>query len=108
MNKIEETFVKNLDNKFEDIHKNLQLASDYILSKQQILEAFANKDRDTLIQYVMPIYENLSKNYRVNQIHFHTPDLKSFLRTNDLNKYGDSLDFRNDIKYAHTIRDANP
>ncbi|MFN4224618.1 MAG: methyl-accepting chemotaxis protein, partial [Fervidobacterium nodosum] len=98
MNKMEETFAKNLEKTFEDVQKKLQLASDYVLSKQEILEAFANKDRDMLIQYVMPIHENLSKNYETNLIHFHTPDLKSFLRTNDLNKYGDSLDYRNDIK----------
>lgn len=95
---MEEVFTKNLEKTFEDVQKKLRLASDYVLSKQEILEAFANKDRDMLIQYVMPIHENLSKNYETNLIHFHTTDLKSFLRTNDLNKYGDSLDFRNDIK----------
>lgn len=61
MNKMEETFAKNLEKTFEDVQKKLQLASDYVLSKQEILEAFANKDRDMLIQYVMPIHENLSK-----------------------------------------------
>lgn len=39
-----------------------------------------------------------AKEFGLSQIHFHTPDVKSFLRTSNLQKYGDDLSsFRSDI-----------
>jgi len=90
--------LKSLDDKIESFKNPLKLAMRFVLSNDELISAFAQQDRERLIDLVKPLYEELSKNYGISQIHFHTRDLKSFLRSNNLSKYGDSLSFRSDIK----------
>jgi len=74
------------------------LASEFITNDNEIMEAFKMRDRDKLINLITPIHEFLVKDFGISQIHFHTEDVHSFLRSHKLEKYGDDLSsFRIDI-----------
>lgn len=74
-----------------------KIVIDTLLKDEKILEAFEKKDREKLIQYVMPYFE-IYKDSGIYQIHFHDENLISFLRTSNLEKYGDDLKtYRKDI-----------
>uniref|UniRef100_A0A7C4GED0 Double Cache domain-containing protein n=1 Tax=Fervidobacterium thailandense TaxID=1008305 RepID=A0A7C4GED0_9BACT len=80
---------------------------DTVLNDKNILKAFALKDRDLLISYVMQYHTFYSLHYDLFQIHFHTPEAISFLRTSDLTKFGDDLkSFRKDV--LHVIQTKQP
>lgn len=76
-----------------------------LMKNEEIIEAFASQDRDRLIQLIMPYHEMYKKDFDFSQIHFHTADLKSFLRTSDLTKYGDDLSsIRPDIVHVKSTK----
>lgn len=69
-----------------------------LLRNEEIIKAFANKDREKLIEVVMPYHKLYAEKYDFSQLHFHTEDVVSFLRTSNLQKHGDDLkSFRLDI-----------
>lgn len=75
-----------------------KLIVENLLKNKEILDAFSRQDRDKLISLVMPLHEFYSKDFDLSQIHFHTSEIVSFLRTSNLQKYGDDLKgFRSDI-----------
>ncbi|MCS7175920.1 methyl-accepting chemotaxis protein [Pseudothermotoga sp.] len=77
------------------------LVVDTVLKNEAIVKALAQKDRDTLIKLVMPYHEMYKQKYDFFQIHFITQDGISFLRTANLQRYGDDLKtFRPDIVYV--------
>lgn len=47
--------------------------------------------RYKLYRHLAPVYEKLKKDYLVRQLHFHTPDNRSFLRFHAPHLYGDDL-----------------
>ncbi|MCW9026029.1 MAG: diguanylate cyclase, partial [Thiovulaceae bacterium] len=64
----------------------------YILTKDDILDAFQKHDRDKLLELTLPIYKKLTtENPYIKIMHFHTTDTKSFLRLHKPDKYGDNL-----------------
>jgi|GEM_PF-2899027 len=69
--------------------------SDYgyeILLNPKIVEAFAKKDRQALLNLTMPIYNELKQRSRFLSImHFHTPDNHSFLRLHKPEFFDDDL-----------------
>lgn len=98
---IENELLSKLESKIESFKLPLKLAMKLVISNNEVMTAFAQQDREKLIELTKLLYDELSKDYGITQIHFHTKDLKSFLRTNNLSKYGDSLSFRSDIKKVH-------
>lgn len=71
-----------------------------IVENQKVQELFAARDREGLIEYLMPMYEGLKNTF--SQAHFHLPDSVSFLRLHKVEKYGDSLkDFRFTVNVAN-------
>lgn len=48
-------------------------------------------DREGLTRLLQPAYEALASEAGVNMLHFHTPDIKSFLRVQDPKNFGQDL-----------------
>lgn len=66
----------------------------------EVQKNFAERNRDKLVEMLLPVYESMSE--EIAQIQFHLPDSTSFLRLHRLDEYGDNLrDFR------FTVNDAN-
>lgn len=84
--------------KIESEQEKAKIIVETILRNEEIVRAFAEGDRDRLIALVMPYHEIYSREAGLSQIHFHTADVKSYLRTSNLQRYGDDLSgFRSDI-----------
>lgn len=84
-----------------------KLIIETLLKNSEIVDAFVRNDREKLIALVMPFHEFYNKNFDLAQIHFHTADVVSFLRTSNLQKYGDDLkSFRQDILQVKNTRNA--
>jgi len=56
-----------------------------------IQRAFAEGDRDRLIELTQPIFDYMQQHQGVRQFQFHLPPATSFLRVHMLEKYGDDL-----------------
>lgn len=71
-----------------------------IVENQKVQVLFANRDRDGLIEYLLPMYMGLKDTF--SQAQFHLPDSTSFLRLHKPEKYGDSLKaFRETVNIAN-------
>ena len=71
-----------------------------IARNTRVQQLFADRDRDQLVEELLPVYETLQE--EVAQIQFHMPNSDSFLRLHMPENFGDSLsDFR------FTVNEAN-
>ena len=91
---------------FENAIKNYSLTGsvllDTISQKEDVLEAFAARDRAQLLSVMAPLYSNMKENYNAQQLHFHLPPATSFLRLQKPEKFGDDLSsFRATVVKAH-------
>jgi PAS domain S-box-containing protein len=68
---------------------------------RQVQLYLADKDRQALINLLMPIYVQLRMDFDVAQVHLHAPEAVSFLRLHYLEAFGDDLS-----GYRQTIMDA--
>ena len=76
---------------------------DDIARDQNIVQAFASRDRAKLLELTQPIFTDIKQKYRAQQFHFHTPSAVSFLRVQNPAKFGDDLSsFRATIVAAQT------
>ncbi len=81
--------------------------ADSIAGMESMAAAFAADDRDTLRRELHPVFEDLKKNYAVEQFQYHTPPATSYLRLHKLEKYGDDLSsFRHTVVQVNTNRTA--
>ncbi|UTC66988.1 MULTISPECIES: methyl-accepting chemotaxis protein [unclassified Treponema] len=64
---------------------------DTISKNDQIIEAFAERDRVTLTELTSPLFVEMKHKYRAKQLHFHTAPAISFLRVQNPKKFGDDL-----------------
>ena len=64
---------------------------DDIARDQNIVQAFASRDRAKLLELTQPIFTDIKQKYRAQQFHFHTPSAVSFLRVQNPAKFGDDL-----------------
>mgnify|MGYP002713188863 CR=1 FL=1 len=77
---------------YENVKQELTAYGNNILLDEEIIKAFADKDREKLFNLTTPIYKNLGQhNKYLSIMHFHTTDNHSFLRLHKPQKYGDSL-----------------
>ncbi|UTC62431.1 HAMP domain-containing protein [Treponema sp. OMZ 787] len=79
-----------------------QILLDNVAKDEQIIKAFADRDRETLTELTLPIFNDMNKKYRAKQFHFHTPPAISFLRVHNPKKFGDDL-----AAFRKTITKAN-
>ncbi len=100
----EESYSNLLQEAIEaQMHAQLESARMSVLTiseNTQIQALFAQRDREGLLDQLLPVYEKIQT--EVSQIQFHLPDSTSFLRLHMPEQYGDSLkDFR------FTVNEAN-
>ncbi|WP_246473308.1 methyl-accepting chemotaxis protein [Treponema parvum] len=62
-----------------------------VTSDKNIVKAFAERDRKTLLQLTAPLFVTMKEKYHAQQFHFHTPPATSFLRVQRPSKFGDDL-----------------
>ncbi len=65
---------------------------DFIKEDDNLQNAWLARDRDTLLRYATPIFEDIRGKYRVTHFHFHDPDRSCFLRVHNPTRYGDYTD----------------
>ncbi|MFH1217100.1 MAG: PAS domain S-box protein [Pseudomonadota bacterium] len=59
---------------------------------REIIQAFAEKDREKLFSLTLPLYQSLKKSHPdIHIMHFHEPDGRSFLRMHKPDLFGDDL-----------------
>ncbi|BDU51314.1 methyl-accepting chemotaxis protein [Haliovirga abyssi] len=77
----------------------LNLIIDEIKNDEKVQLYFYNNQKKELFDYLNTQYDlnNLKIKYAISIIHFHTKDIKSFLRTNNYDKSGDDLSWRKTI-----------
>lgn len=95
---------ESIINSLEDQLEMTELSVKSMVNNGRVQELFANRDRDGLIEYLTPVYDNVSDKFSQGQ--FHLPDSTSFLRLHNPEKYGDSLkDFRHTVNEVNTSKE---
>jgi PAS domain S-box-containing protein len=72
-----------------------------IAENRQVQFYLADRNRQALIDLLMPIYVELKMDFDIEQLHLHLPGAISFLRLHYLEKFGDDMS-----SYRKTIADA--
>ena len=88
--------VDTIYRRFKVSYQILEVGVTQILANPSVKEAFAERDREKLLNLVSGPYKKL-KDVGVTQFHFHLPDSRSFLRVHKPKEYGDYLDFRKTV-----------
>lgn len=88
----------------QKISEQMEVAKHSLLSivhNPEVQRLFAEHDRNGLYQMMDASFSELKKD-GINQLQFHTPDSRSFLRVHQPDKYGDDLS-----AFRKTVVDAN-
>lgn len=88
-----------------EFKKNMAMALAYLTAQNcDVAEAFAQRDKERLIELLQPAYEKLHMDFDVQQFHFHTAHATSFLRLHAL----DNLDCCGEVmeSFRRTITEA--
>lgn len=81
--------VKNI---FNEVRQKYTDLGNELLKKPEIIEAFADKNREELLRVTAPIYKRLKEdNSYFNIMNFYTPDTHDFLRLNKPELFGNNL-----------------
>lgn len=86
--------------KLEEQTKAAQDMALSIASNREVQRIFAERDRNRLLEMLLPVYQAVKHRYA--QMQFHLPDSTSFLRLHEPNRYGDSLQ-----SFRFTVNEAN-
>ncbi|MFH0997252.1 MAG: cache domain-containing protein [Pseudomonadota bacterium] len=84
--------------------KLLSVSVAFVATLPEITQAIANQDREELKNFILPYMERIRMTSTNSSIyfHFHLQSLVSFLRTWDINKWGDDLSsYRNMVIRAN-------
>ncbi|MCF8083021.1 MAG: PAS domain S-box protein [Deltaproteobacteria bacterium] len=63
----------------------------------KIQELLAERDREALMAYILPLYRQLKKEFGIRQFHFHIPPGKSFLRVHAPQRSGEMISYRRGV-----------
>ncbi|GAB0058162.1 hypothetical protein SIID45300_02506 [Candidatus Magnetaquicoccaceae bacterium FCR-1] len=85
---------------------DLSLAVEALLNGQELVRAFAQRDRESLARMTAPFFkERLDPHYKIDQFQFHLPPAISFLRAHKPSQFGDDLSaFRKTVVVANERR----
>jgi len=92
-----ERFIEDLK---EKTNQAMSLAA-VIAENHQVQSYLADRNRQALINLLMPIYVELKLEFDIEQFHLHLPGAVSFLRLHYLEMFGDEMS-----EYRKTITDA--
>ena len=65
---------------------------DFLLADQHLQEAWAAKDRASLMRVAKPMFENMYAKYRITHLYFIDTSSSCFLRVHNPSRYGDTID----------------
>lgn len=68
-----------------------QAMSSIVASNQELSKAMAEGQREYLAERATPLFDELKKQYAVQQFQFHLPPATSFFRAHKVEKFGDDL-----------------
>lgn len=94
---------RDVVNKLDARMELLRVLLNSLLNDQKVIELFKERDREALYQYSKNYLNTYAKS-GVNLIHYIDPDMKSFLRTHQPDKFGDDLSYRKLVKKVATTR----
>jgi len=78
---------------------------DFLKKDKQLQNAWLTKDRDLLLSYAKPLFENMHSKYRVTHFYFHGLDKVCFLRVHEPSRYGDHIDR---FTMGRAVREGKP
>lgn len=94
----------SVSNEFESKFELLAVSIIPIIKDPEILQAFANRDREALAKRTLPMMDEL-KAQGVKQFHFHLPNATSFFRVQSPDEFGDDLSaFRQTVVQANDTK----
>jgi methyl-accepting chemotaxis protein len=89
--------------KLDDIMEEGLIAVNLIANNPAVQQAFAERDREELLEMLLEPYQSISE--KMAQFQFHLPDSTSFLRLHSPDNYGDDLSgFRGTVNQANESR----
>lgn len=75
-----------------ELKKNMAMSLAHLTAENPyVVRAFAARDRQQLLNLLLPGYRILNEHYGVEQFHFHVPPATSFLRLHAPERYGDEM-----------------
>ena len=77
-----------------------------IATNPQVQKLLMERDRGALVELLLPLYQQLKRDYGIVQFHFHIPPGKSFLRLHMLEEFGEMIAYRNAV--IDTMRSRKP
>ncbi|MFA5455865.1 MAG: hypothetical protein WC272_11185, partial [Sulfurimonas sp.] len=81
-----------VENIFNEVRQKYTDFGNKLLKNPEIIEAFADKNREELLRLTAPIYKRLKEdNSYFNIMNFYTPDTHDFLRLNKPELFGNNL-----------------
>jgi methyl-accepting chemotaxis protein len=96
---VESVFSQLLDSEL----RSLSLTLETLLEDEEIVELFAERDREALIAELEPLFQRMNSEYGIAQFQFHDPPATSFLRLHSTTRFGDDLSaFRNTVLEANS------
>lgn len=87
----EKAAATQLDQFLQSKYDQAVMLAEMEASDRSIGEAFAARDRELLLERTKDIFKKIREERGVTEFHFHLPDITSFLRINNPQKFGDSL-----------------
>ncbi|MBL6616148.1 MAG: hypothetical protein ISP45_19195 [Reyranella sp.] len=97
---------KDFETVFRDLLKQrslvMSMAAEVLLQDTTTMEAFARRDRPTLVARMEPFFEQLKKHHSVEQLNFWLPPATVFYRASQPNDFGADVS-----KYRRTVLTAN-
>lgn len=84
---VEGTFHEIVQSKLRDLMLSIKI----IAEDKEISTLFANRNRESLQDRMLPLFKEIKEKYGIQQFQFHTPPAYSFLRVHKVQKYGDDL-----------------
>jgi len=93
------------DEHLEEDSRLMNGLTDFLKEDKQLQNAWLTKDRDLLLSYAKPLFENMHSKYRVTHFYFHGLDKVCFLRVHEPSRYGDYIDR---FTMGRAVRDIAP
>ncbi|MFH1615362.1 MAG: ATP-binding protein [Planctomycetota bacterium] len=78
---------------------------DFLKEDKRLQDAWLKKNRDLLLSYARPLFENMRSQYRVTHFYFHGLDKVCFLRVHEPSRYGDHI---NRFTMGGAVREGKP
>ena len=91
-------YYRAFSDEIEDRERSALSLAYQVAKSSAVQEAFARRDRQALIDLLLPSYQILAEDFDVKQFHFHIKPATSFLRLHRIQQHGEAM-----ASFRHTI-----